>query len=864
MSAKPILLILSVALLACPAVAHGGGGFPSPGPLAHVLVCAPFQANAASTRKDYWKSNGFSGLLLDAPEGAQDRPARSVTLLETRAAVDQLKAQGLANNFFHVHCKGRAFMPEGEFARLTAEVRALAAFSARSGARGLALDFDGGPSVDSSPLAASLLRSASRDQGRTFGEAFAAAIAEPHPDAETLLLIGDPFDLTSDELGFIQGLFDGLSRFQDLTLHIVIHPNACSVDCTPLRERTRQYRDMLRVQLSPQAFAWWRRNGGLGIGVANNDLTSARLVSDTYAVVLSQPNTEPALATDPPQATVISPPTGSDAKKLAFSDRIDSYLRAGWLEAGGVEAAVLCGNHGAALLFLDGSKAPLPLEARALPVHVTDLQTLERSTISLSKAVSLGPFDGPTLVEDLPVHEWAVPAGLWLEPEAPLTQGGQSIPVRYGWTNRTQWTFDGTLEAAVPKGFSLQPRNQAVHLAPGDALLVDGTLQGRADRLREVKVRLILATPGAPSTVCIFSIPVSPPLLWESDAGGPVSSAPVAARWEEGATADLLVAAGDTVVCLDGSGRERWRTPMAQATHAEPAMLRDAEGRGHALLLDRAGTLSCADSAGRLKWTATLGAASAQHAPLAANLDTAPGEEAIAGAENGRVCAWDSRGKLLWETRVKGPVNTMDALDINEDGLDECIVLSQVLTALGPAGETLWITPDEVGTPACPVLVADLHGDWRWTLVAGTSDGGILCLDPATGAVRAQGRVPGGPAIGLACADLHNSPGQEILAATSKTLYCLTSGLSLLWEKALPMGAAPVVAETTHTPGILAPLRNGGLIYLTADGTPTWTDARPAGPLLATPLLIPHSDAGLLVALYGSRDHFVRAIQIPD
>jgi hypothetical protein len=123
--------------------------------------------------------------------------------------------------------------------------------------------------------------------------------------------------------------------------------------------------------------------------------------------------------------------------------------------------------------------------------------------------------------------------------------------------------------------------------------------------------------------------------------------------------------------------------------------------------------------------------------------------------------------------------------------------------------------------------------------------------------------VPSGPIIGLACSELSDEPGQEILVATEERLYCLTSGLTIVWERPIDMSAAATVTGPGADAQVLAPTQSGDLVCLSAMGHERWRDQRAGGAIL-TPLLATSSTSDDEIhCIYGSDDGSIRAIRLP-
>lgn len=878
------LIVLRLAVLILLTAMHGAGGdtiVPPAADLPGVLVWAPIDVTLAADRAEVWRSKGAAGFVfpgivsgLDQDVWAVDGHPETVgpddaILQKAHAAVLQLAKAGLSRNFVLVPFgpAGSYFIDSSEANRAIKKLQSVAEFVRTSEMRGLVLDVGGLPYFDDrwagDPLETTA-RQSLLDGAAAFGNRSAHAIQEAQPGAEVIVAVDGVFNLSPLTLAFIQGLSEGLSDSPESRFHLLTRASLQFRSATDLKRLAVQAERMLAVHLSPHACERWRRNGSValclkpetvdGSSQAPRDnralesfrvqLATARLYAGAYVCVLTDP--------DPDRLG-----------DYTFNGPLDGLVRAGAMRAGGVQAEVLRGARGAALVFLEGSAESVIVTGRTLPVHVTDLSTAERETLTPKEGtLRLGPFSRPTLVEDLPVNEWVVPASLWLERGEAAPGRVTSLPVSYGWSDRSKLSFTGTLEAVVPKEFSLLPRTQAVDVASGETVAVSGVLQGRAVRGQTIPARLVLASPGAAPTQREFTISVPPELLWDRSLDAPVLVAPLLLDSE--GTTEILMADVHRVACVDGSGHEVWRTELPGANVHGFAAYRHWTGQKFVAVLDDDGTLQILDGKGLLRWTASGEAPCAGCALRCANLHPFPGEELVLASKDGSVSAVLSNGQALWETQIAGNVQSIDTIDVDDDGRDECIALGDSLTVLDSDGTVLWASGALGADTQCPFLIADIYGEWQWTIVVGLENGRISCLNAGDGAVRAEGNLSRpDPVIGLACGELLPSPGQEILAATANRLYCLSSELAVLWQKPLDVSAPPRVVGEGEEAAILVPTLTGDLACLFPDGRERWRDCRAAGPLRNAPVIVSRAGTDKFVCLYGSDDHVVRAIQIP-
>lgn len=821
------------------ALVHGSQGWadaPLPLVLPAVVLWPSRIPELTADQAGDWRSRGVDGAAIT---GTPD---------EIRATASVLLSQGAGRNFACLAPGNRE--PSPEYARAVAETAhsmgmAGVAFDLTEYTREPATTASGG---DTTPLAL--------ESARTSGRLLAETVLAGHPDGAILVAVPAPERASPHLINALLGLCDGLDAGHASQLHLVI-----PADCEPERVRARMatYRRILDTRLMQDPASNRRFRGstnlslGLGLGtpgahtssaaIGPAQLAAACLYADAYVCVT-------------PDAL----PVASESNTSCYGP-LDGLVRAGATEAAGARAEVLRGERGAVLAFLSGMPESLALEKRSLPVRVTGLRTWESHSVApRGGAIAVGPFESPVLLDELPVSAWVVPSGLWLE--AGEVPGGpvNSIPVRFGWVNRTELSFTGTLETVSPKRFSLLPRTQVVNLGPGEELVVAGTLQGRAERGSTVDVRLVLTSPGGAPVIRSFPVVVPPELLWETPVGWPCESPPILADLDGDASMEVLAVASGALASLDGSGRTLWQVPLSGLNGAAPAGLQDWTGKPM-IAVGTAETLLAFRGDGSLFWETPL--TGPARIVRAGNLHPFRGDEIVVATGVGTVTAWQSNGQTLWTASVKGPVVDLELEDVDDDGRDECLILGNGLIALDPDGQELWTALDTAASTRCPLLIADLHGDWKWSVVAGFDDGRVVAIDAATGELKGADNVRTGPVVGLACGELLENPGQEVLVATEERLYCLTSGLTIVWEANLAMSAAPAVVGEGKRARILAPTQLGDLVCLDASGRERWRDGR-AGGAIFLPLLAGSLNGGEeKVCIYGSRDGIARAIQLP-
>jgi outer membrane protein assembly factor BamB len=831
--------LLLIAVMACPGLQGRADTLP-PQTLPAIILWPSGTPRITIEDAERWLSQGVSGVALGG------------TLDEVRGSASVLLAAGVERNFFRMDGTSLDLSLDG--------VRAAAKTAQSMGMAGLAIDpaalsrrnegpFDG----ETTPLAI--------EGARTWGRQFAEAIRAELPEGQVLIAVPSPESADPILLGALLGFCDGLEN--STSLHLIVpgghEPNRVRASAARFRrllgaERSLDddgdtpFKGAVDVSLGLETAASAKK------ATSRERLISAMLYADSIVCISPE-----ALASDESELLKPEPATGVTTPGIRI---LDDYVRAGAVDIEGVRAEVLRGSDGAALVFLSGIPKPLALDCRRQTIRVTDLHTGQVQTVSIAGGrADIKPSEDPILIEQLPVSAWVAPAGLWLEADASRAGTSAPIPVRFGWANRTELSFSGTLETVSPDRMSLLPRTHVVNLGPGDELSVAGALQGRAEPGSLIPIRLVLTSPGGAPITGTFPIAIPPRLLWQAATGWSPGTRFTLLDLEGDGGTEVVVSAFDSVTSLDGSGRVVWQLPVPGAGNVAPSGGRHWSGTG-LVASSSANGITVRRGDGSDLWSVPqLGAL---RAVQCGNLSPFPGDEIVTGTDKGVVSAFLSNGHLLWSTLTNGPIADLELEDVDGDGRDECLISSAGLIALDGDGQELWRALDDSASFPCPLLIADLDGNWQWSIVAGLADGRIAILDAATGDVIREEKVPTGSIVGLASGELLEHPGQEILVATSERLYCMSTQLTRLWDIPLPLSAAPAVTGSGEEARILAPTRLGSIVCLDANGRDRWREDRAAGAITAAPAVVSLNDAEGKVCIYGSEDGFIRAIQLPD
>ena len=220
-------------------------------------------------------------------------------------------------------------------------------------------------------------------------------------------------------------------------------------------------------------------------------------------------------------------------------------------------------------------------------------------------------------------------------------------------------------------------------------------------------------------------------------------------------------------------------------------------------------SVACAAVVPRVKWTFTA-RSDLYGSPLVANVNPAPGLETIVSdAEARLIRCVDARGKLLWTCKPGWKLREVCVPSLsfhavpgrallvtgNADGMLECIDARD--------GKRVWAR--KVGAIEWGVaLWADINGDGRDEVVAGTRDDGIVALDAAGRRLWAYRGEPGWPPMHIigpiAAAAVDGDGKAEVFASTSLGPICVGGNGKLRWAHLTGDNwpGAPVIADMDH------------------------------------------------------------------
>ena len=221
--------------------------------------------------------------------------------------------------------------------------------------------------------------------------------------------------------------------------------------------------------------------------------------------------------------------------------------------------------------------------------------------------------------------------------------------------------------------------------------------------------------------------------LWVANPDMIMEGAPMVVDLDGDGDAEILTAAYESIIVVDGTGEELWRFDTRGRYSTCPAIL-EREGQSPLIYAgDNKGMFTCLDGGGRVVWQKDMGSIFCS-GPALADLDKDGGVEVIQGDQAGLVSALDAlTGEVVWERQLEGECASPAVGDLDRDGNLEIVMTTGAgkLVALEGSGNVIWAFTLG-GTAPCwaiasPVLFANSKG--HVCVAAASHEGRFFCLD---------------------------------------------------------------------------------------------------------------------------------------
>lgn len=274
--------------------------------------------------------------------------------------------------------------------------------------------------------------------------------------------------------------------------------------------------------------------------------------------------------------------------------------------------------------------------------------------------------------------------------------------------------------------------------------------------------------------------------LWVADPDMIMEGAAMVADLDGDGSAEVVTAAYESIIVVDGAGTERWRFDGRGRYSTCPALL---ERPGQPPLIyagDNTGLLTCLDGHGDVVWQRDIAPVFCS-SPAVADLNGDGTLELVQGSLKGTLSVFNAlTGAPLWTRDLGADCGSPAVGDIHGDGRPEIVMATGAgkLFALDAEGTPLWEFALGGTAPDWAICSAVIYGDasGRAGIAAGSREGRLVCLD-GTGGVVWERMLRGGVASTISAGDIDGDGRADLFVVTELgVLYRFDEQGRVVWD----------------------------------------------------------------------------------
>jgi outer membrane protein assembly factor BamB len=285
---------------------------------------------------------------------------------------------------------------------------------------------------------------------------------------------------------------------------------------------------------------------------------------------------------------------------------------------------------------------------------------------------------------------------------------------------------------------------------------------------------------------CIQALALEIEPLWIADVDMIMEGAPIVVDLDGDGGEEIITAAYEAIIAVDGSGKERWRFDTAGRYSTCPAVLERDGQRPLIFAGDNTGLFTCLDGSGAVVWQANIGGIFGP-APAVADLNGDGSFEVVQGNQAGVLTAMDAlTGEVRWTCQLEGECSSPAIANLDRDGNAEIVIATGngYVYRVDASGKLAW--ESQIGAPGpnwsipSPVVFEDSSGQAR--IAIATFQGQFYCLDPLGAVVwKRPVRGPVGSTISIGDIDAEGMADLFVVTGTG-VLYRFDEHGRIVWE----------------------------------------------------------------------------------